>query len=201
MRHCVLCTPLLRSTRGACPSSSSVTNGAHSTYPHLLPYISGESFTLLHPFFDRITQSSYCPLTRTHWHSETLSNLSRLSLARTLGPIQRLELAGARHGAGAAAQPQGALAAHSRGVPPNRLRATPWLGATPPCQRPRVPPRRRRTRHAACSAALRRRARPLSRATPATYEDVSGGAHATSGVVRRTSALGAGSFWRTWRPH
>ena len=96
MRHCVLCTPLLRSTRGACPSSSSVTNGAHSTYPHLLPYISGESFTLLHPFFDRITQSSYCPLTRTHWHSETLSNLSRLSLARTLGPIQRLELAGAR---------------------------------------------------------------------------------------------------------
>ena len=59
---------------------------------------------------------------------------------------------------------------------------------------------RRRTRHAACSAALRRRARPLSRATPATYEDVSGGAHATSGVVRRTSALGAGSFWRTWRP-
>ena len=48
--------------------------------------------------------------------------------------------------------------------------------------------------------ALRRRARPLARATPATYEDVSGGAHTTSGVVRRTSALGAGSFWRTWRP-
>ena len=72
----------------------------------------------MHPFYDR---------TRTHWHSETLSYLSRLSLARTLGPIQRLKLAGARHGAGAAAQPQGALAAHSRGVPPNRLRATFWL--------------------------------------------------------------------------
>ena len=54
--------------------------------------------------------------------------------------------------------------------------------------------------HTACSAALRRRARPFARATPATYEDVSGGARATSGVVRRTSALGAGSFWRTWRP-
>ena len=38
---------------------------------------------------------------------------------------------------------------------PNRLRATTWLGATPPCQRPRVPPRYRRTRHDACSAALR----------------------------------------------
>ena len=146
----------------------------------------------MHPFYDR---------TRTHWHSETLSYLSRLSLARTLGPIQRLELAGARHGAGAAAQPQGARAAHSRGVPPNRLKATPWLGATPPCQRPREPPRRRRTRHDACSAARSKRARPLARATPATYEDASGGARTTSGVVKRTSALGAGSFWRTWRPH
>ena len=27
------------------------------------------------------------------------------------------------------------------------------------------------------------------------------GARTTSGVVKRTSALGAGSFWRTWRPH
>eukprot|EP00964_Phaeocystis_antarctica_P052315 scaffold30615_cov64-Phaeocystis_antarctica.AAC.5 len=46
---------------------------------------------------------------------------------------------------------------------------------------------RRRTQHAACSAALRRRARPLARATPTTYEDVSGGARTTSRVVRRTS--------------
>ena len=28
-----------------------------------------------------------------------------------------------------------------------------------------------------------------------------GGARTTSGVVRRTFALGASSFWRTWRPH
>jgi len=69
-------------------------------------------------------------------------------------------------------------AAHSQGVPPSRLRAraTPWLplGATPPSQRPRGPPRRRRTSHAACSAALRNCARPLTRATPATDEEVSG---------------------------
>ena len=69
---------------------------------------------------------------------------------------------------------------------------------------PREPSRRRRTRDAACAAlqlcVVRRRARPLSRlglacATPATYEEVSGGARTTSSVVRRTSALGAGSFW------
>ena len=52
-----------------------------------------------------------------------------------------------------------ALLTASQGVPPSRLRAraTPWLplGATPPSQRPRGPPRRRRTSHAACSAALR----------------------------------------------
>ena len=45
----------------------------------------------MHPYYDR---------TRKHWHSETLTSLSWLSLARTLGPNQRLELAGARHGAG-----------------------------------------------------------------------------------------------------
>jgi hypothetical protein len=59
--------------------------------------------------------------TRTHWHSETLTSFSWLSRAHTLAPIQRFELAGARHGAGAAPQPQGALAAHSQGVPPSRF--------------------------------------------------------------------------------
>ena len=146
----------------------------------------------MHPYYDR---------TRTHWHSETLTSFSWLSLAHTLAPIQRFELAGARHGAGAAPQPQGALAAHSQAVPPSRLRATPWLGATPPSQRPRGPPRRRRTSHDACSAALCNRARPLARATPAADEEGRGGARTTSGVVRRTFALGASSFWRTWRPH
>ena len=152
----------------------------------------------MHPYYDR---------TRTHWHSETLSYLSWLSLARTLGPIQRLELAGARHGAGAAAQPQGALAAHSRGVPPNRLRATPWLGATPPCQRPRVPPRRRRipTRHDACSAARSKHARPPARATPATYEDTCRAAHAQPLAWWRLAAhLCARSgllLAHIWRPH
>ena len=47
----------------------------------------------MHPYYD---------MTRTHWQSETLISLSLswFSLARTLGPNQRLELAGARHGAG-----------------------------------------------------------------------------------------------------
>jgi len=94
------------------------------------------------------------------------------------------------------------LAAHSQAVPPSRLRATPWLGATPPSQRPRGPPRCRRTSHDACSAALCNRARPLARATPAADEErCRGGARTTSGVVRRTFALGASSFWRKWRPH
>ena len=129
--------------------------------------------------------------TRTHWHYETLTSFSWLSLAHTLAPIQRFELAGARHGAGAAPQPQGALAAHSQGVPPSRLRATPWLGATPPSQRPRGPPRRRRTSHDACSAALRNRARPLARATPATDEEVSG--RRTHDLWRRAAHLRARS--------
>ena len=38
--------------------------------------------------------------------------------------------------------------------------------------------------------------------TPAADEErCRGGARTTSGVVRRTFALGASSFWRTWRPH
>ena len=65
---------------------------------------------------------------------------------------------------------------------------------------PRERPRRRRvlvrgTLLLLCRA-LRKRARPLARATPATYEDVPGGARTASGVERRASALGAGSVWR-----
>ena len=65
----------------------------HPFYDQLLEAQRNKKFDVLHErrnfFYDR---------TRTHSHSETLSYLylSRLSLARTLRPIQRLELAGAR---------------------------------------------------------------------------------------------------------
>ena len=54
------------------------------------------------------------------------------------------------------------------------------------------PPRRRRTPHDACSAALRNRARPLARATPATDEEVSSGRR-THDLWRRAAHLRARS--------
>ena len=80
--------------------------------------------------------------------------------------------------------------------------ATPWLGATPPSQRPRGPPlvvavRRTMLALQLCATAhaflLEQHLRRTRRCR--------GGARTTSGVVRRTVALGESSFWRTWRPH
>ena len=88
----------------------------------------------------------------------------------------------------------------------NRLRATPWLGATPPSQQPYSgnlggAPRRRRTSHDACSAQLCVTAHALLLAQHLRRtRRCRRGAHTTSGVVRRTFTLGASSFWRTWRP-
>ena len=136
--------------------------------------------------------------TNSHSHSATLTSLSlSFSMAHGSLALALCELAGARHGASAPTRPRGALAPHSGDVPPSRVSATPWPGAAPPSQPPRAPPRCRRTRPGASSAARRTRAGPLAHDSPAGARRRVGGACTACCVARRTSALGAGSFWRT----
>ena len=101
--------------------------------------------------------------------------------------------------AGSRAQCGPGAAAHCGSVQQTGLlRAIPWLGATPPCRRPHVPPRAWPyvARCLLCSSAhAHTHSCGLARATPARHKKASGGARTTSGVVRRTTALGSGSFW------
>ena len=120
-----------------------------------------------------------------------------LSMAHGSLALALCELAGARHGASAPTRPRGALAPRSGDVPPSRVSATPWPGAAPPSQPPRAPPPSRRTRPGASSAARRTRAGPPTHSSPAGARRRVGGACTACCVARRTSALGAGSFWRT----
>ena len=140
--------------------------------------------------------------TGKHRLTLTLCNLDLslslfLSMAHGSLALALCELAGARHGASAPTRPRGALAPRSGDVPPSRVSATPWPGAAPPSQPPRAPPRCRRTRPGASSAARRTRAGPPTHSSPAGARRRVGGACTACCVARRTSALGAGSFWRT----
>lgn len=133
--------------------------------------------------------------TNSHSHSATLASLSlSFSMAHGSLALALCALAGARHGASAPTRPRGALAPHSGDVPPSRVSATPWPGAAPPSQPPLAPPRCRRTRPGASSAARRTRTGLLAHASPASTRGRVGGTCTAYRVARRTSAHEAGSF-------
>ena len=145
---------------------------AGSTYPCAGPYGRGQTPHLPMRWSFRTRAN-----TNSHSHSATLTSLSLfLSMAHGSLALALCELAGARHGASAPTRPRGALAPHSGDVPPSRVSATPWPGAAPPSQPPRAPPRCRRTRPGASSAARRTRAGPLAHDSPAGARRRVGGA-------------------------